>query len=133
MSIGESLTLAVDIANNGTTVDKVYTYFDTFGQKRVYHSADHTLVDREELCFIRRMPSRSGNFLGTAKGTIKFTDDVVVAGADGSDVKAPLIIEVSFSAPVGVTEGMLTERRQRVMAILDDDTHMGPFFYILEW
>jgi hypothetical protein len=56
---------------------------------------------------------------------VKFSQDVEVAGVDGvSTLTSPIIVEVSFSVPVGATQAEQLIARQRAIALLDDDTIM---------
>jgi hypothetical protein len=120
-----SITLAVDEENTGSTTNHVYTRFDEYQNRTVYTEADHQLTLRDTLSFYRTFPKPSGNFKGTAKTTLKFSKDYAVDGVDGvASLIAPLIAEVSFSVPVGVTAAAQMIGRQRCISILDDDTVM---------
>jgi hypothetical protein len=123
--LSNSLTLAVDTANTGSTTDEVYTRFSEQENRTVYTRADHSLSERHELALTRRFPTRSGNFKGVAKTSIKFTDDTTVTGNDGADIVSPLIGEFSLSVPVGVTDAEILSFRQKMVALLDDDTFIA--------
>lgn len=121
----DSITLVVDVANNGTTENQVYGLSDRFQNRSVYKGPLHTLLSRDTLGFYRGTPTKSGNFNGVAKSSAKFTLDIEVPGVDPSTtVVAPIIIDVSQSLPIGVTDAQAKEARQRVMALLDKDTIM---------
>lgn len=124
--LDNTITLAVDVLNNGTTVNKVFSrHDDTLPNRSKYISDSHTLASRDILDFYRTPPKKSGNFNGVAKTGFKFTTDYVVAGADAStDVIAPQIAEVSFSLPIGFTTAQLVVLRQRIIALLDNDALM---------
>jgi hypothetical protein len=80
---------------------------------------------RDSLTLYRTFQKVNGNFKGTAKSAFKFTWDRSVTGVDGvAALTAPIISEVSFSVPVGVTEADMLICRQRQIALLDDDTIM---------
>jgi len=50
-----------------------------------------------------------------------------VTGVDGTTtVTAPIIVEVSFSVPVGATAAQTMLHRQRALALLDLDSVMAP-------
>lgn len=132
MSLVNTLTLSVDTENLGAPTDQVYTRYDEKSDKTTYIRADHTVVARRELSLARRPSTRSGNYNGSSKGTVKFTDSVTVAGVDGADVSALLIMDLSISIPVGCTDAQILEMRQRLIAALDDDTFIGPFMTRLE-
>lgn len=127
-----SITLAVDTANTGVTSSQVYTRLSEETNKSLYGRADHSLDHRHEMTFLRKYPVRSGNFKGTAKPTVKFTDSVQVAGVDGNNVDCLLVGEVSFNIPVGVSDAALLEFRQRLIAALDTDSVMTALMSRLE-
>lgn len=121
-----TITLAVDVANNATSVDLVYTRFDQYVNRTVYTAETHTLANPDTLSFYRTFPKTSGNYPGQAKAAVKFSRNIVVTGLDGSDVLGPQIIEVSVSNPVGATVAQQMEMRQRALALLDrDDVMVG--------
>lgn len=122
-----TITLAVDVANNSTLVNQEYSRHDEQTNRSTYNGPTHTLVSRDTLQFYRTYPVRSGNFLGSAKSALKFTKDVSVPNADGSgEIVLPLIAEVSFSLPVGTTAAEALALRQAIVAILDRDDLMVP-------
>lgn len=124
--LDNTITLAVDVENNGVTVDKVYTRFDTSNPNRtVYIGPDHQPDSKQTLTFYRSFPTKSGNFKGTMKSSVKITDDALVPSADGSaNITVPVIFEVNFSIPIGVGDSKIMEMRQRFIAALDQDTLM---------
>lgn len=122
-----TVTLAVDLLNNGTTVPRAYTRFEEFQNRAVYVGPSHTPAARDQVILYRSFPTKSGNFNGVQKTTVKVSEDVVVAGADlATSLSAPAIIEVSFSFPVGLSPEKQLELRQRVVAIVDLDEVMVP-------
>ena len=120
------ITLAVDQLNDATLVDLALTRFDEYQNRAVYISESHSIAAPDTLTFYRTIPKPSGNFLGMAKTSYKFSRSITVAGADGSTLIAPQIVEVSFSNPVGATEAQRTEMRQRNVALSDRDDIMVP-------
>lgn len=123
--LDNQITLAVDPLNTGTTVSKVYRRFDTFQNRSIFIGDGHSSAARNNLSFYRSFPSRVGNFRGVAKTSVKFTEDVTVSGVDSTaTLTAPVIVEVNFSFPVGVTTAHVKEMRQRVIALLDQDSIM---------
>jgi hypothetical protein len=121
------ITLAVDELNDDTTVDLVLTRFEEHLNRASYVSPSHTMATRDMLTLYRTFPKQSGNFRGVGKSTIKFSQDISVLGVDGtSSLTVPLIMEVSFSVPVGTTSAQIVEMRQRGVAILDRDDVMNP-------
>lgn len=124
--LANQLSLNVDAANNSTVVAQTYDRYEEFQNRSVYIGTDHLPESRNALALYRTFPTKSGNFKGVSKSAVKFTQDVVVPGVDGSTtLTAPIIIEVSFSVPVGAATADVVEQRQRVLAALDDDTLMN--------
>lgn len=114
-----TITLPVDLLNNGTTTDEVFSRYNEELNKSTYVGPNHSLQARNKMELYRTLPKRAGNFLGAAKGSIKFTCDVTVAGADGVDIVVPQIFEASYSLPVGSTTAQAVANRQRLIAALD--------------
>lgn len=123
-----SITLAVDTANNGTLSNKEFTRFESLTNRSTYIGPGHTLQSRNCIQLYRTLPKRAGNFLGSAKTSLKLTVDVEVPNADGTGtIVAPMIVEVSYSIPVGIVPAVIVEGRQTVVAISDRDDIMTPF------
>lgn len=122
------ITLAVDEENDGVgLVNHVFTRFEEYQNRALYISADHTLDARDTLGLYRTLPKKSGNFKGVAKTSCKFSKDVSVPTVDGAgNITAPIILEVSFSLPVGATPEDALIMRQRAVTLLDDDAIMVP-------
>lgn len=120
------LTLAVDELNTDSTTDHVYTRFDgSFQNRAIYIRDTHELDARDSLTLYRTFQKVNGNFKGTAKSSFKFTWDRAVTGVDGlAELTAPIISEVRYSVPVGVSVADMMICRQRQIALLDDDTIM---------
>lgn len=121
-----SITLAVDTANNGTTTNESFVRMEELVNRSTYRGPNHTLHARNQLQFYRTLPKRSGDFLGSAKVEAKFTMDVSVVDAKGDTAIVPAIISVAQSLPVGMTAAAKLALRQRLIALIDDDTVMGP-------
>lgn len=120
-----TITLAVDTANTGTTTDKAFRRYSELQNKSTYIGPGHSLSNRNELAFFRTPPKANGNFKGMAKSAIKFTYDVDVEGTDNSTTNtAPIIIDISFSLPVGTTAADALLMRQHAVSILDMDAIM---------
>jgi hypothetical protein len=119
------LTLAVDELNDGNTVNHVFERSDSFSNRSVYAGENHSLVARDNLTLYRTYPKASGNFPGVAKSAFKFSRDYSITGVDGvATLTSPVIVEVSFSVPVGVAPADQLVMRQRAIALLDDDDVM---------
>lgn len=123
--LDNEITLPVDETNTGVPVDHIFTRFDEYTNRSVYIGENHSLDAKDNLTVYRTFPKVAGNFRGVAKTAIKFSTDITVLGADGvSQVKAPIIAEISFSVPVGATGVQRLISRQRAIAILDRDDIM---------
>lgn len=127
-----TITLAVDVANNAVLVDIDYSRFDVYQNRSVYNSEDHTISSADTLTLYRTLPKQSGNFKGQAKSAAKFSKTLSVLGVDGATVQAPLILEVSVSIPVGASLETQLEMRQRAVALLDRDDIMVALNGLLE-
>lgn len=122
----DQLSLSVDVENDGVgPVTEVYSRFETLPNRTRYIGGDHTPGARNEIGLYRSFPTKSGNFKGVGKTSVKFTQDVSVPGVDSTtEVTAPVILEVSFSVPVGVAGADIKHYRQRLLALLDNDDVM---------
>lgn len=117
--LDNTITLPVDVLNNGTPVNRVYTRDQEFLNRSVYTGPAHTLSKRETLGFYRTPVRKVGNDFGTAKSAVKFTEDIVVTDAAGVSVTKAAIANADFSFPVGITSAKALEMRQRLIAALD--------------
>lgn len=128
MSQPDVITLSVDEENDGVDpVDHVYGSYDRSASNRsVYTEASHLPYMRDILTFYRTPAKPNGNFRGVQKSAFKTTKDFVVTGVDGvAQLTAPVIIEVSFSIPVGVSAADVLVERQKTVALADYDVVMN--------
>lgn len=122
----DTITLAVDTLNSGSTTDYDFKRFEETLNRTIYAGENHAIDARDQLAIYRTAPRKTGNFKGVAKTSVKFTKDFTVLGVDGlANLTAPVILEVSFSVPVGCTSAQMVEMRQRLIALLDSDTVMN--------
>lgn len=122
-----TIVLPVDVLNNGTPVNETYTRFEEFQNRATYIGASHTPDNRDTLSLYRSFPTKSGNFKGVSKTSMKFSKDMAVDGVDSStSLTAPIIIEISVAVPVGVAAADVLKARQRALALLDLDSVMDP-------
>lgn len=119
-----TITLAVDLTNSGSTTNVVYTRHEEQVNRTTYGGPAHTFTTTETMQFYRTLPTRSGTFLGAAKTSVKFTKSITVPNSEGADTVYPLIGEISFSVPVGGTAAEVKELRQTILAALDRDDIM---------
>lgn len=124
-----TITLPVDVLNNGTTVDNVYMRYREEAEKSLYYGPNHTLTARNILQFYRTPNKRVGNSFGTARTAQKFTQDILVDAPDGTEVSQAAILECNSSFPAGTTLAKALELRQRMVALIDHaimvDVHSG--------
>lgn len=122
----ETLQLAVDELNDGNTSNHDYSRFEEYQNRSVYIGANHSLDSQDKLTLYRTFPKSNGNYKGVAKSSFKFSKDHLVNGVDGlAQLTSPLIVEVSFSVPVGISVADQMIARQRAVALLDNDTVMS--------
>jgi hypothetical protein len=128
-----TITLQVDELNNDTDVPCLFRQYDKYANRSIYIGPSHELTLQDKFTLYRTFQKVSGNFRGTAKSAFKFSTDYLVSGVDGiADLTAPMIIEVSFSVPVGIAVADQLIGRQRAIALLDDDAVMVPLMNQLE-
>lgn len=119
------ITIDVDTANTGSTTAQAYDRFDEYQNRSVYVGANHTPDARDTISLYRTFPTKSGNFKGVMKSSIKLVRDQSVAANDGvSTLTSPAIFELSASLPVGMTAANAVEMRQLLHALIDDDSFM---------
>lgn len=120
------MTLQVDTNNDGTPTATPYTRYEETQNRTVYIADDHTPAVRNQVAFYRSLPTKSGNFRGVGKSSVKFTRDTQVPGVDlNTTLASSIIVDVSFSVPVGLDAIDVRKMRQSVIALLDNDTIMN--------
>lgn len=132
MSQNDTITLAVDIANTGTTTNESYTSYNNTGSIHTYIGPDHAPDFQNTLKLYRTEPSASGAFKGYLDSKISFGQDFTVSAVDGTNIVRMGFASLQIRVPVGVTEAQILHLRQRVLAILDTDAIMGKLNYKLE-
>lgn len=121
----DTITLPVDVANNGTPVNQVYDRFNPIlGQTTYIRTGTHSPAARDMIDFYRTLNKRVGNSFGVIRTEQKVTRDFTVDAVDSTDVSQPAIIRVLTSFPAGLTAAQKKELRQVVIALLDNDTVM---------
>lgn len=126
--LDNTITLAVDTANTGTVTNEVYSRYSEAQNETLYIGPDHAVTARNQLRFARTFPTKSGNFNGAVITEVKFTQDISVPGVDSTTTEVrPVVITLRISDPVGDSVSNLVHFRQRLLALLDDDTIMNKF------
>jgi hypothetical protein len=121
-----TITIPVDTLNDGSAVvDESWVRFEEFLNRTKYVGEGHSMSNREELTIYRTFPKQAGNFKGVGKSAAKFAMDVQVPGVDGTTtLTAPIIVEISFSIPVGAAPSDVLMARQRSLGLVDQDAIM---------
>lgn len=129
-----TITLAVDAANDGNPTDVAFTdYRSSTPNRSDYIAAGHTPERRHMMQLYRTAGKRSGVLRGVNRTTVKFTIDREVPNAAGDGtVIQPEILEIIHHVPVGCTPAQTKEVRQYGVAFLDDDTLAAPLNDVLE-
>lgn len=131
--LDNTITLAVDVANNDVLVNQEYRRHEESMNRSFYIGSSYSLANRDTITFNRTMPTRSGNDLGTGKTRAKFTQDTTVSGVDTStSLTKPVIIEISESIPVGTDPAVLEEVCQRLIAFVKDSAVRNRLMLTLE-
>lgn len=118
--LSNQIVLSVDPGTG--TVTKTYDRYTEGTDRTVYKEQNGSLVVKDYLTLYRTQPKRNGNFLGVAKSAIKTHVDMTVVDAEGNNITAPVIIQVSMSVPVGVNaEATDLLRRYVAAALIHDD------------
>lgn len=119
--LDDSLVIAVDTLNTGTTTDTTYSKYEEQINRSVYIADSHEPGKRDLLTVYRSLPKPVGVFKGVRKSAVKFTVDYEVDDSAGGIIDCPAIVEISFSLPIGVSAGAILTLRQRAVALLDQD------------
>lgn len=131
--LNNTIVLPVDTANTDVTTDYTFRRFEEASARTVYiNEADHSVATHNTLTFYRTAAKPNGNSKGVSKTAAKYSQSIIVPGKDGSDLSADAIANVSFNLPVGMTPAQTLELRQRLVALLDDDSVMAPLMDYLE-
>jgi hypothetical protein len=126
----DPITLTYDADHDGgTTPDVVleYSRAEEAPGRSMYQSENHKEELRDLVSFYRTRPKVNGNFRGVMKSSVKYTVDISVDSVIGpnSPIIAPIIVECTFSIPVGATDAEVLDARQRMVATLNDDDVMN--------
>lgn len=116
-------TIAISVdpdRNSGTAAVAVtFTRHREELNSSTYRTTTHTDAAPDTLKFLATPSKRVGEFLGVQRVTLKRTQTVTVQNASGIDVTAPMIGEISFAIPAGVTDVAKLAFKQQLLALLD--------------
>lgn len=114
------ITLSVDADGSGAgaAADEIYSNFDRFSNRSLYHAPGHTTVMRDTLTLYRTLPKPTSIFYGVQKSAAKFSKDVEVVSPNGTTTRSPIIYELSASIPVGATAADILHLEERVKALI---------------
>lgn len=113
-------TITLALPNGGTPVNKAFGRVDVFPNRSVYHGPAHTVLMRQTLGFYRTPSKRIGKFNGVMKSAAKVTLDIHVLNAIGETITSPQIGDLSYSIPVGATEGNVDQLFDHIEALVKD-------------
>lgn len=117
--ISNSITLAVDALNNGTSANIEIVRIGEGANSSRYKFPDNSLIQRDYVDFYRTFNKKSGNYNGSAKCAMKITRDVTVPGVDATtSIVAPQICQVSFANPVGTSDANQVELAMRLVGLI---------------
>lgn len=131
--LNNTITLSVDTANDGVVSDIDFIRFQAYTDKSIYIGPDHTSLITDQVAFYRTAAKPSGTSLGVEKRQIKITQTNSVPTSE-TDVStyANDIATLQFSLPVGTSSASKKALRQRLIALLDDDSIMDSFMEVGE-
>lgn len=123
--LSNTISVSYDALGDAQSVEKTYTRYDEYQNRTVYVGENHSPIDKDTLTFYRSFPKQVGNYKGVAKTSFKISKDVEVPGVDGlATFSSPVIIEVTFSVPLGVTDAEALRLRHLASSILSSDSLM---------
>lgn len=130
MSQPEEITLAVDVDGDGANpaVSEVFSNFERPANRSIYHSIAHTPILRDTMTLYRTAPKPTVSFYGVLKCAVKFSMDAMVDTPDGATTRAPGIIELSGSFPVGFSDADRLHLMERVKAFIYNRTACNKLF-----
>lgn len=111
--------VVLSLKNGGTPINANFVRIDVVGNRSLYHGPEHSNIARNTMNFYRTPVKKSGNFLGVMKSAVKFTRDLDVLNAVGDPIVSPEIGEISFSIPVGATEGEVNVLLDHILAMVE--------------
>lgn len=111
------ITLPVDKTDTNTYVDVVFARQEVHLNRTVYIGPNHQPDMRETLTLYRSPIKNTSTFKGVMRTSFKFTKDVEVLNPVGETIVSPIIIESSFSVPVGTNSADRLEATQTAGAL----------------
>lgn len=115
----DTITLDVDVLNNGTTVPRAYGRQKTLENISFFNGPEATLSTRDELMLQRKMNTRQGNSQGVYACKVRNAQNKAVPGVDTTtNVEHLIAIDTEFRIPVGVPEAEVLEFLMRHVAVL---------------
>lgn len=118
--------------DSGGASELVMSRYAEYDNRTQYISPLHTVAAKDMMTLYRTEPKAVANYFGTAKAAVKFTKDFTVALPTGGDGKAPLIVELNFSIPVGISKEDAMAMAARVTHILAAGTTIEDLISKLE-
>lgn len=121
-------TITLPVVGGDVVVDR----FSEETNKSVYHFDGATWKMRKEVTFLRSLPKASGAYPGNARGSAKITWDFELTDNAGATIIAPVIAEIKFSVPVGVSSDDVDDIIAHAAAVLNHATLPASVFQDLE-
>jgi len=120
-----TIVLQVDELDDAVLVPTTYTRFEEIQNRTTYLELDnHSSMKPRKLQLYRSPLSSPGLSFGKQKSAVKFTDGFDVLNKEGATVVENALVNISFSLPVGLSDAQRTLVRERVVAMINDDTVM---------
>lgn len=114
--LDNEIVIPVAVVMGGATTDISCRRADFSSGKSLYKLPGHSYAAKNQLQCFANEPKPSGNFMGTRRTSVKYTHGVTVAGRDlSTSVVAPIIVELSCSIPVGVSDEDAIAARQVIV------------------
>lgn len=111
------ITLPVDVVDNGTLVNQVFSRQEEYLHRTLYIGAEHQPDMRNTLGIYRTPIKPTSGFKGVMRTSLKITKDVQVLNPVGETITSPMIAELSFSVPVGTSAEDRLELTQTIGAL----------------
>lgn len=112
--------------NDAAAQEVIYEQSIKDDNRSVYVVEGYDYTDLDSFTFYRTPPKVSGNYRGNLKTATKRSFDVEVAGVDSSTIlKAPAIVQISSSWPIGITDELKTEIFNSIMQIHASESKVG--------
>lgn len=118
MALEQTIVLSVADSEGLNPVDEEFDNQTRSDVKGEYISENHTSLVRDTLTTYCTRPKQTSAFYGVDKGAVKFSTDELVGTPQGTTTRAPGIIMVQASKPVGFSDASFSHLEQRIIAFI---------------